>query len=289
MATSDNIQKKEHPSTYFVEDRQSEAELKRLTIQGEMITESMGGVFPEQADPSAFRRVLDVACGPGGWAIDAARTYPELSVIGIDISHRMVSHAREQAAIYNLGERVEFHVMDAIRMLEFPAGFFDLVNMRCSGSFVRTWEWPKIISELLRVTRPGGTVRLMEPEVLHYSNSPAHMQINAMLLCALFKSGHLFEQESTGINAHLAPLLKQYGCQQVQTRPYALEYRSGTPEGQAYYQDGVHMFQTIRPFFQKWGCINGDYEAIRQQALEEMRQSDYHATWNFVLAWGIKP
>ncbi len=86
MSTSDNIQKKEHPSTYFVEDRRSETELNRLKIQGKMITESMGGILPEQTNPGNFHRVLDVACGRSSWIIDAAQAYPETSLFGIDIS-----------------------------------------------------------------------------------------------------------------------------------------------------------------------------------------------------------
>jgi hypothetical protein len=35
--------------------------------------------------------------------------------------------------------------MDALRMLVFPDAFFDLVNLRCGCSYVRTWEWPKLL------------------------------------------------------------------------------------------------------------------------------------------------
>jgi hypothetical protein len=49
------------------------------------------------------------------------------------------------------------------------------------------------------------------------------------------------------LTAHLAPLLTRHGCQQVQVKTYALEFRGGTPEGEAYYRDLVH-FQTLRPF-----------------------------------------
>src|SRR6266567_3038271 len=108
------------------------------------------------------------------------------------------------------------------------------------------------------------------------------------VLCALYRAGHLYAQESTGLTAHLAPLLSQHGYQQVQTRVYALQYRAGTPEGKAYAEDGVRVFQTLRPFLQKWGCMSKDYEAIREQGLEEIHRSDFSATWNLLTAWGIK-
>ena len=49
------------------------------------------------------------------------------------------------------------------------------------------------------------------------------------------------------------------------------------------------LFQTMRPFIQKWNCASKGYEAIYRQALEEMQQPNFHATWNLVTAWGSKP
>lgn len=37
----------ENPSTYMVQDRKSEKELARLTIQDRLLTAVMGGVLPE--------------------------------------------------------------------------------------------------------------------------------------------------------------------------------------------------------------------------------------------------
>ena len=68
--------------------------------------------MPDQADTGRFRRILDVGSGSGSWAIETAQAHPEMAVFGIDISQRMVHHAREQAAIYGVGDRVEFHVAE---------------------------------------------------------------------------------------------------------------------------------------------------------------------------------
>src|SRR4051812_5369301 len=105
----------DNPSTYMVQDRKNKKELTRLTIQDRMITTKMGGVLPEQTDPTTFSRVLDVGCGIGSWAIDAARTYPMMSLVGVDISQRMIEYAQTQASAHQVSDRVEFHVMDALR------------------------------------------------------------------------------------------------------------------------------------------------------------------------------
>src|SRR5260370_3012466 len=126
-----------HRGTYPVQS--SEKELTRLVIHDRLMTAMMGGVLSEHADPTIFHRVLDVGCGPGSWVIEVARTYPEMSPIGIDISKRMVEYARAEAKTHQVSDRVEFRVMDALLMLEFLPGFFDLVNLRFGSSFLRTW------------------------------------------------------------------------------------------------------------------------------------------------------
>jgi ubiquinone/menaquinone biosynthesis C-methylase UbiE len=289
MSTPRHPQKQQYSGTYFVQDRENEEELVRIANQDRLVTASMGGILPEQADPSAWRHVLDVACGAGSWVIDAAQAYPEMSLVGVDIDRRMIEYARTQAAVHQVDDRVEFQIMDALSMLDFPDASFDLVNLRFAVSFVRTWDWPRVVSELLRVVRPEGVVRLTDEEIIHQSTSPASMQFCEMLLCALSRSWHLFAQKTDGLTAHLAPLLSRHGCQQVQTRAYALEYRAGTPEGQAYIEDGARVLRTLRPFLQKWGCSREDYDAIHRQALEELRRPDFHATWHLLTAWGIKP
>src|SRR5579875_600721 len=161
---------KEHPSTYMVQDRDNQEELARLQLQDQLTTERMGGTLPEQPDPTSFQRVLDIGCGTGGWLIEAAKTYPTMTKLyGIDTSGKMLDYARAQAEasgaqarMGSTGDRIEFLLMDALRMLEFPTHFFDLVNMRFAQSWIRTWEWPKLLQEAQRVTRPGGIVRLTE-------------------------------------------------------------------------------------------------------------------------------
>lgn len=281
--------KSENPSTYIVQDRKDQRELSRLTIQDHMITSVMGGVLPEQLDPTAFRRVLDVACGTGGWLIEVAQTYPEMSLVGIDISQRMIKYARTQAKVHQVHDRIDFQVMDGLGALDFSAAFFDLINLRLGISFVRTWDWPKMLSELLRITRPGGVVRITDSEVIFHSNSPALTQLFEMGQCAFFRAGHLFTHEAAGLTSHLARLLNQCVCQQVQTRGCIMEYRVGTERGEAYYEDLKLYFQTLQPFIQKWGCAAKNYEAIYRQALEEMRHPDFFGIGNLLTAWGTKP
>ncbi len=97
--------RKEHPSTYIVQDRSNSDELQRLKIQDEMVTAGMGGVLPEYSDPTGLHRVLDVGCGTGGWLIQLAHAYPAIEFLaGADVSLRMIEYAREQAKAAGLAD-----------------------------------------------------------------------------------------------------------------------------------------------------------------------------------------
>ncbi len=289
MSTPLDRRVNDNPSTYFVQDRKNQKELTRVMIQDHMITALMGGVLPEQPDPTVFHHVLDVGCGTGSWLIEAALTYPEMSLVGIDISQRMIKCARTQARDHHVDDRVEFHVMDALCPLDFPAAYFDLVNLRFGISYVRTWDWPTLLTELLRVTRVDGVVRITDCELVHQTNGPALTQLVNMLQCALYRAGHLFMDERTGLVDHLAQLLYQCGCERVQTKVCTMEYRAGTSAAEAFAENMKLAFQTSRPFIQKWGCASENYNAIYQQALDEMCQPDFFATLNMLTAWGSKP
>lgn len=286
MSEQENLQR-DQPNTYFVQSNSNSEELRRLHIQDQMLTNSMGGVLPEQADPAALRRVLDIACGTGGWLIALAKAYPTIELLmGGDANRMFIEYARAQAEAEQLSERVEFHTMDVLLLLEAPADYFDLVNLRLSSSFMRTWDWPKLLGEIERVLRRGGIARITDIDIGVQSTSPALTELYERFKGALYRAGHLFTETPDGLTAHLRRLLTQYGYQQVQTRDIMLEYRAGTPQGEAAYEDSKRFFQNLRPFIHKWGCAGPNYDDLYQQMLSEMRQPDFCGTWHALTAWG---
>jgi ubiquinone/menaquinone biosynthesis C-methylase UbiE len=279
---------REQASTYFVEDRSSLDEMARLEVQDQMITTEMGGVLPELADPTMLRRVLDVGCGTGGWLMKTARAYPMIEkLVGTDISSKMIAHARAQAKALGLDERVDFQTMDALRMLEFPAASFNLVNQRLAASWLRTWEWKKILLEYQRVSRPGGIIRITESNFIFESNSPALTKINALTLEAFYRSGRLFTPSGNGLISELVRLMTQCGIADVKSRVYTLVYRAGTETGQQFYEEALRSFRLFLPFYQKWTRVPEDYKETCQQALEEIRHPDFVGTWTLLTAWGL--
>jgi ubiquinone/menaquinone biosynthesis C-methylase UbiE len=282
-------------STYFVQDRNSQEELGRLILQDRMTTTVMGGVLPEQGDPSKFRRVLDIGCGPGGWLLEVAQAYPQIEKLyGIDISSMIIHHARQQAEQQNMmtgpKERVEFLSMDALLVLEFPHDFFDLVNFRFGVSFMRQWDWPKMLSEMNRVTRTGGIVRIVDGETnVLFSESKALSQFYELMTRALFRAGHLFKEERSGLIDELPGLLVRSGFQKIETRESVIEYRAGTELGDTWIKDVMYMFRTFRPFLHRYGCDPKDCDEICKQATQDMQQPGFTASYRLVTTWATNP
>ncbi len=254
-----------------------------------MLTTGMGGVLPEQPDPTIFHDVLDMGCGTGGWITEVAKAYPGVACIGIDISKRMIEYAKTQANEQQIHEQLAFLIMDALKPLAFADKSFDLINMRLGVSFMRTWDWSNLLNELRRIIRPNGIIRIVEGEIIHQSNSSALTKLCEMVQAALYQSGHLFTEQSKGVIGDLPRLLDTHGFVGIQTKDFTLEYHPGTPETEAFREDMALAFQTLFPFIKKWHRHSErlDYDTVYKQALVEMHQPDFFATVNLHVVWSL--
>lgn len=280
---------RERASAYVVQDFSNPEEPQRLHLQDHLLTTVLGGLLSEQPEPTRFSRVLDVACGTGGWLIELAKTYSTLSqLIGVDISKRMVNRAKAAAEEQHVQDRVSFRVMDALYLVDLPDNTFNLANLRLAVSFLRSWEWPQALHELRRVTQRGGVVRVTETDLPDQSTSPALQRLFHLLAQAYHLAGKYFRDQAHGVSDDLAGLLAQQGLQDIQTKVYRTEIRAGTENGQLFFEDMKYLFRTNVPFLYKWIKMPDDYEDLYQQMLCETQQPDFAVTSQTITAWGIK-
>jgi SAM-dependent methyltransferase/ribosomal protein S18 acetylase RimI-like enzyme len=106
-------------------------------------------------------RGLDLGCGPGGLLpLLAEQVGPEGRVIGVDVSQPHLNAAQQVIAEHNLSGIVRLEWADLQRPLPFADGVFDWI---WSADVIRA-EWGfaplQIMSELRRVTRPGGRIAI---------------------------------------------------------------------------------------------------------------------------------
>jgi demethylmenaquinone methyltransferase/2-methoxy-6-polyprenyl-1,4-benzoquinol methylase len=104
-------------------------------------------------------KVLDLATGTGDLAIMVARTHPEVTVVGVDPSAKMLEVGQKKLVEGGLTERIELQVGDA-QDLKFPDRTFDGL---CIAFGIRNVpDRLQGLREMARVTKAGGRVAILE-------------------------------------------------------------------------------------------------------------------------------
>jgi precorrin-6B methylase 2 len=99
--------------------------------------------------PGAF---LDVGTGVGWLAIEAARCWPALRVVGIDASERALTLARENIAATGMGERIELRA----QRVEFLGDIEQFTLAWLPGPFLSPEIVPLALERTRRALRPDG-------------------------------------------------------------------------------------------------------------------------------------
>jgi len=114
--------------------------------------EPFNQLLDDKIEVPADGRILEAACGTGGYSVGLASTIgPKLSVLGVDSSPERLNLARAKAVVKKL-DHLEFR-QGKLTSLELPNDEFDLVIGDAS-------MWPPdgltaVFDELRRVARPG--------------------------------------------------------------------------------------------------------------------------------------
>ena len=254
------------------------------------MTEAVGGLFPIEMDLSHVTNVLNLACGPGEWDRNVALEYPEMSIVGVDIDPEMIAYAKALTSVGFL-ENVAFEVMNIKEPLDFPDGSFELVNGRLLFGVMDRATWPGLLSECLRVLKPGGIILLSEYEI-SISNSLALQQILNGLYRALADQRRTFsvDQRSVGICHMLGKLLQDAGYTEVASKPFHLDCSSGAPQYLAGCRDMETALTLVKPYLLQAGIMKeAEYDALLYQMQIDMRGEQFVTVSFGLQCWGYKP
>ncbi|GLV54581.1 hypothetical protein KDH_14280 [Dictyobacter sp. S3.2.2.5] len=247
---------KERETNTYVIDVEEGAETARLLEQDLLYNRAQGGLLPEELDVSSMTHLLDIGCGPGGWALEVAYTYRHLGVVGIDINPVMVNYAFAQARSRGL-ENISFEVMDARKPLEFPDTSFDLINARFIAGFMDQTAWPVLLGDCLRLLKPGGYIRLTEMETAT-SNSPALEKLHDYLHQALKKQKRSFSVDgrSIGVGYMLGKLLREAGFRNITKTSFFNDSSYGAEQHYSTSKDVELLYPLIKPYFIRSGIVD---------------------------------
>lgn len=154
--------------------------------------------------PGRKEKVLDVATGTGAQAFAFAKTAGE--VIGVDLSEPMLRVARRKNRLSN----VTFRQGDATK-LPFDDGHFDAACISFALHEMPKSIQEKVVAEMARVTKPGGTVAIVD-----YG-----LPKNAAVRFLAYHIEKLYEPApySDFVLSDLPDLLKKSGVAPMEQRP----------------------------------------------------------------------
>jgi ubiquinone/menaquinone biosynthesis C-methylase UbiE len=141
-----------------------ESMVRNLAAQAQAIWPQEAPLFARYALP-ADAHILDAGCGTGEASSRLAQLFPRAGVLGIDIidSHLELARSRYRS----LSPRLSFE-HQSIYELASADKTFDLTVCR---HVIHSIPYPeRVLAELIRVTRPGGTLHLIPEDygMLHF-------------------------------------------------------------------------------------------------------------------------
>jgi SAM-dependent methyltransferase len=189
-------------------------EHRRLDFQHFLLRRALHGNYaaPLQAPSS----ILDVGSGTGRWAMEMANLFPKAQVLGLDINPPPIDLVAERGAD-RCPANYRFVAGNILDGLPFDDRHFAYVHMRDLVTAIPHDCWPFVISELARVTRPGGWIESLEATFLQ-GGGPAIDQIMLWLDATLARCGVAFLDGGTLGDVMLATP----GVARVSSRQFAL-------------------------------------------------------------------
>jgi len=250
-------------------------ELNRLDFQHYMLRYALRGNYA--APLRQPREMLDVACGTGRWATEMAQLFPQSNVVGLDLKQPPV----ETGATMQRPDNFTFIQGNMLEGLPFPDASFDFVHQRLVIVALPTEQWVRQARELLRVTRPGGWVELVEGDLL--PGGPGISMLNDLGEQMSQKRGMSFTNAS-----RIDTYLEQAGARNVQRRIVYLPVgqKSGRLGAMAE-TDYLAIYSSVRAFLIAQGLITAEKHAQAMELVHAELASGT-LTWPFYIACGQK-
>jgi ubiquinone/menaquinone biosynthesis C-methylase UbiE len=221
------------------------------------------------------KAVLDVGCGTGRWCYEMAQEFPEALVMGCDLTEPAADVRVEVPANY------QFVQADVLKPLPFADQSFEYVHQRLLFLALPGQVWPREIRELVRITRLGGWVELIESQMALQHAGEYTTQMSTWMNRA---------SQLRGLDPWQAPPLERYlsnaGLQQVTRRVIELPLGSwGGHIGTMMATNIENAILAMKPLaIARLGLDEAYFEQVRTGELEEWNR--LQVTVPFFLTYG---
>jgi SAM-dependent methyltransferase len=250
------------------------AEVDRLDIQHYAFRAVLGANYLAPIGRPA--RVLDVGCGSGQWGFEVCEEFPEALVVGIDLVEGKSGKPPGYAYVKS----------NLLEGLPFGQDRFDFVHQRYLWGGIPLKSWPVVVKDLVRVTRPGGWVELIEGPCSAERTGPATDRMYGLIRDLAASRG--LDGRGVVVDS-LDRYLQQAGLENVERRSDAL------PIGPWAGEVGSLMLTDFRAWFTRASeALQARSMLSSEEARELIRAAQTEAetgrmAWPAVIARGRKP
>lgn len=262
-----------------------DAEINRLDFQHYMLRHALRGNY--LAPLERPRDVLDVGSGSGRWAQEMALAFPHANVVGLDLAPPPVDAAAHSPDTESQSMRPPNFVFVTANVLEgvpFANASFDYTHQRLLFAAIPRPRWPQVVSELARVTRPGGWVELVEGSVGEGAESPAERTFTEWALQVTAR-----REIDLQVGGRLPTFLRSAGLTNVASREVRIPIGAhGGRLGRMMQADVLAVIQGLRGPILATGITNATtFDATITQWLDEV--DNYRSSWLIYIAIGQRP
>lgn len=243
-----------------------EGERGRLEFQHHALELTLGNHYVTPLPPKV-RTILDVGTGTGIWACDLARKFPDSIVLGLDPDTELFNKTPPDNCYLRAG--------DILKGLPLPDAVIDFTHQRFLVLAIPDSRWPEAVHELVRVTRPGGWVELVESDARVMNGGPATEQMFA-LIDVIRK-----EREIMGSSVfRLGEMLAGEGLKNIETQDINLKVGSwGGRAGLMIEQDILAGLQALKESCCAMGIVSPEnYDQCGKKMALEWRSAHAFCT-----------
>ena len=156
--------------------------------------------------------ILDLGTGPGYLPIEIARRAPDVKIVGVDLSRKLIRMARANAEKAGFLHQLSFKVGNSAR-LNFNKASFDMV---ISTGMLHSLKNPvAVLKEIHRVLKEGGQAWIYDPANvtghIDIRQWKASLNLRERIFLWLFKSVGLHEPIATYTRKQVLPMIEAAG------------------------------------------------------------------------------
>ncbi|KAI8597778.1 S-adenosyl-L-methionine-dependent methyltransferase [Dissophora ornata] len=202
--------------------------------------------------------------------------HTETNFTGIDISAVWPTEIRPR--------NCRFQVVNAVQGLPFEDNTFDFVYQRFMVLAYTARDWPFVIQELVRVTKPGGIIELTEMPIMSNANGP---EMNKIL--EILERGFTAKGLKPRIVKKLNGFLMDAGLEHVETHRESIPVGAwGAKVGQLMRENFAGIWSSLKGWIKELtGMTDAQYDAMIKRIFVEYETHKCYV--NCYCAWGVKP